>query len=119
MLGRCCLNLGFEKSRYECAPDPLAVPLGCPSALDDEEFEELRRGACPEDVSCLVNGDVVAEVSLVGELLGVASHTSESFFVDLLPEAGCFGVGLGGGADEEHDGCDPGGDLADEGAEGT
>jgi len=57
-------------------------------------------------------------VSFVGELLGVALHAVEPFVVDVLPEGGCVGVGLGGGADEQHDGCDTRGDFRNEAAEG-
>ena len=100
-LGRWGAGLWREEGADEGVGDPFTVSLRCPSALDHEELEELGRGTCPEDVSRLFEGDAVSEVPFVGELPSVALHAAEPLVVDVLPEGRCFGIGVGGGADQE------------------
>jgi len=84
------------------------------AAAKYEEFVQLGRAVGPENVGCLRDGDAGAKVARVVESAGVFGHATVPVGVDLGEQGLYLGVGTSGGAEEQHDGDGPGGELGGE-----
>src|SRR2546425_344363 len=85
--------------------DESSVALRGPAATNHEQLVELGCAVGPEHVRGLRDSDAVSEVAGSLEATRVECHALEAIFVHLFEQHEHFGVGCGGGADQQEDRC--------------